>query len=161
MIDLPFAIFFLFIIWIFAGVMVVVPIVAILILVAYSFYIQAPLKQSIEEGHASPPRRMPTSSRHLWPPETVKIFGAEACSNIAGSRRYPIFRPGAYRPGITNSMSSLASYIQRVVTVGLVIVGVYQISGRAGGDHGGMIAAVMLSRRHRPHGTALRSLDPL
>ena len=29
---------------------------------------------------------------------------------------------------ITNSMSSLASYIQQVVTVGLVIVGVYQIS---------------------------------
>ncbi len=46
---------------------------------------------------------------------------------------------------ITNSMSSLASYIQQVVTVALVIVGVYQI--RKVGHHGGMIAAVMLSSR--------------
>ncbi|MFE8730794.1 type I secretion system permease/ATPase, partial [Aeromonas hydrophila] len=47
---------------------------------------------------------------------------------------------------ITNSMSSLASYIQQVVTVGLVIVGVYQIS-EGNVTMGGMIAAVMLSSR--------------
>ncbi len=40
--------------------MVVVPIVAMLILIIYSFYIQAPLKQSIEEDRGLLPRRTPT-----------------------------------------------------------------------------------------------------
>ena len=40
----------MFIIWIFAGPMVVVPLVAVLVLMVYSFYIQEPLRRSIEEG---------------------------------------------------------------------------------------------------------------
>ena len=50
LIDLPFAFLFLLVIWIFAGVLAVVPLIAIVCMIAYSFYIQAPLRQSIEES---------------------------------------------------------------------------------------------------------------
>lgn len=50
LIDLPFALLFLIVIWIFSGVLVAVPLLAIIFMIGYSFYIQAPLRQSIEES---------------------------------------------------------------------------------------------------------------
>ncbi|MGL4350924.1 MAG: peptidase domain-containing ABC transporter, partial [Plesiomonas shigelloides] len=145
--DLPFAVFFLFIIWMFAGVMVVVPIVAMLILIAYSFYIQEPLKQSIEEGSRLASQKNANLIESISGLETVKIFGAESMFQHRWEQAVShISTWGVQTRRITNSMSSLASYIQQVVTVGLVIVGVYQISEGLV-TMGGMIAAVMLSSR--------------
>ncbi len=129
LINLPFAVFFLFIIWMFAGVMVVVPIVAMLILIAYSFYIQEPLKQSIEEGSRLASQKNANLIESISGLETVKIFGAESMFQHRWEQAVShISTWGVQTRRITNSMSSLASYIQQVVTVGLVIVGVYQIS---------------------------------
>ena len=50
LVDLPFAFFFLFIIWVFAGYMAVIPLIAIIVMTIYSLYIQGPLRRSIEEG---------------------------------------------------------------------------------------------------------------
>ncbi|WP_438404892.1 ABC transporter transmembrane domain-containing protein, partial [Aeromonas hydrophila] len=147
LIDLPFAVFFLFIIWMFAGVMVVVPIVAMLILNAYSFYIQEPLKQSIEEGSRLASQKNATLIESISGLVTVKILGAESMFQHRWGQAVSHISPwGVQTRRITNSMSSLASYIQQVVTVGLVIVGVYQISEGLV-TMGGMIAAVMLSSR--------------
>ncbi|TNH80268.1 type I secretion system permease/ATPase [Aeromonas sobria] len=147
LIDLPFAVFFLFIIWLFAGVMVVVPIVAMLILVAYSFYIQGSLKQSIEEGSRLASQKNANLIESISGLETVKIFGAESMFQHRWEQAVShISTWGVQTRRITNSMSSLASYIQQVVTVGLVIVGVYQISEGLV-TMGGMIAAVMLASR--------------
>ncbi|PJG59339.1 type I secretion system permease/ATPase [Aeromonas cavernicola] len=147
LIDLPFAIFFLFIIWIFAGVMVVIPIIAMLILIGYSLYIQEPLKKSIEEGSRLASQKNANLIESIAGLETVKIFGAEGMFQSRWEQAVShISTWGVQTRRITNSMSSLASYIQQVVTVGLVIVGVYQISEGLV-TMGGMIAAVMLSSR--------------
>lgn len=147
LIDLPFAFLFLFIIWIFAGPMVVVPLVAILILVIYSFYIQSPLKRSIEEGSRLASQKNANLIESIAGLETVKIFGAQSLFQYRWEQAVAhISTWGVQTRRITNSMSSLASYIQQMVTVGLIIVGVYQISD-GNVTMGGMIAAVMLSSR--------------
>ncbi|WP_429130143.1 ABC transporter transmembrane domain-containing protein, partial [Aeromonas veronii] len=109
--------------------------------------IQEPLKQSIEEGSRLASQKNANLIESISGLETVKIFGAESMFQHRWEQAVShISTWGVQTRRITNSMSSLASYIQQVVTVGLVIVGVYQISEGLV-TMGGMIAAVMLSSR--------------
>ncbi|WP_024873252.1 type I secretion system permease/ATPase [Tolumonas lignilytica] len=147
LVDLPFAFLFLLVIWIFAGVLAVVPLIAILIMIGYSLYIQAPLRQSIEESSRLSSQKYATVIEAIAGLESVKIHNAEgqfqhrweqAVSHMANA--------GIETRKITNMVSGLANYVQQMTTVVLIVVGVYQIS-EGNLSMGGMIAAVMLSGR--------------
>lgn len=147
LVDLPFAFLFLLVIWIFAGVLAVVPLVAILIMIVYSLYIQAPLRQSIEESSRLASQKYATVIEALAGLESVKIHNAEgqfqhrweqAVSHMANV--------GIETRKITNMVGGLASYVQQMTTVAIVVLGVYEIS-EGNLSMGGMIAAVMLSGR--------------
>lgn len=147
LIDLPFAFLFLLVIWIFAGVLAVVPLIAIVCMIAYSFYIQAPLRQSIEESSRLSSQKYATVIEAIAGLESVKIHNAEgqfqhrweqAVSHMANS--------GITTRKITNMVSGLANYVQQMTTVALIVLGVYQIS-EGNLTMGGMIAAVMLAGR--------------
>ncbi len=147
LIDLPFAFFFLLIIWIFGGYMVVVPLVVIIALAAYSFYIQDPLRHSIEEGSRLASQKYANLIEGIAGLEAVKIFGAE--SNFQHRWEQAVSHMsnwGIETRRITNRIATLASFSQQMATVAMVVLGVYLISD---GDltMGGMIAAIMLSSR--------------
>ncbi len=147
LIDLPFAFFFLFIIWIFSGPMVLVPLVAILILTIYSFYIQEPLRTSIEEGSRLASQKYANLIEGIAGLEAVKIFGAE--SNFQHKWEQAVSHMSSWgieTRRITNRVATLASFAQQLATVALVVLGVYLIS-EGSITMGGMIAAVMLSSR--------------
>ncbi|MFM2587898.1 type I secretion system permease/ATPase [Vibrio sp. TBV020] len=147
LIDLPFAILFLVLIWLMAGNLVIVPIVGVLILVVYSLLIQGPLRHTIEEGSRLASQKYANLIESLSGLETVKLFGAqsqfqfrweEAVAHMANwnikSRR------------ITDGIQNTAGFVQQASNVGMIILGVYLI---AEGDltMGGLIAATMLSGR--------------
>ncbi|MEF1284686.1 type I secretion system permease/ATPase [Vibrio sp. M250220] len=147
LIDLPFAILFLILIWLMAGNLVIVPIVGVLILVIYSLLIQGPLQHTIEEGSRLASQKYANLIESLSGLETVKLFGAqsqfqfrweEAVAHMANwnikSRR------------ITDGIQNTAGFVQQASNVGMIILGVYLI---AEGDltMGGLIAATMLSGR--------------
>ncbi|MGD8116065.1 MULTISPECIES: type I secretion system permease/ATPase [unclassified Vibrio] len=147
LIDLPFAILFLILIWLMAGNLVIVPIVGVLILVIYSLLIQGPLRHTIEEGSRLASQKYANLIESLSGLETVKLFGAqsqfqfrweEAVAHMANwnikSRR------------ITDGIQNTAGFVQQASNVGMIILGVYLI---AEGDltMGGLIAATMLSGR--------------
>ncbi|PMH43106.1 ABC transporter [Vibrio sp. 10N.286.49.B3] len=147
LIDLPFAILFLVIIWLMAGPLVWVPIAGVVILIIHSLLIQAPLRRAIEEGSRLASQKYANLIESLAGLESVKLFGAqsqfqfrweEAVAHMANwnikSRR------------ITDSIQSSASFVQQSCNVGMIILGVYLI---ANGDltMGGLIAATMLSGR--------------
>lgn len=147
MIDLPFAFLFLLVIWIFAGVLAVVPLIAIIIMIVYSLYIQAPLRHSIEESSRLAAQKYATVIEALAGLESVKIHNAEgqfqhrweqAVSHMANV--------GIETRKITNMVGGLASYVQQMTMVAIVVLGVYEIS-EGNLSMGGMIAAVMLSGR--------------
>lgn len=147
LVDLPFAFLFLLVIWIFAGVLAVVPLVAIIIMIVYSLYIQAPLRQSIEESSRLASQKYATVIEALAGLESVKIHNAEgqfqhrweqAVSHMANV--------GIETRKITNMVGGLASYVQQMTMVAIVVLGVYEIS-EGNLSMGGMIAAVMLSGR--------------
>ncbi|MGL5287358.1 MAG: ATP-binding cassette domain-containing protein, partial [Aeromonas sp.] len=105
------------------------------------------LKRSIEEGSRLASQKNANLIESIAGLETVKIFGAESLFQYRWEQAVAhISTWGVQTRRITNTMSSLASYIQQVVTVALVIVGVYQIS-EGNVSMGGMIAAVMLASR--------------
>lgn len=147
LVDIPFSFLFLLIIWIFAGYMVWVPIIAILLLIGFSLLIQRPLKRSIEEGSRLASQKNANLVEGIAGLETIKLFGAQgtfqhrweqAVSHIASW--------GMKTRRLTNSVSTLANVTQQFTTISLIVLGVYLI---AAGDlsMGGLIAAVMLSGR--------------
>lgn len=147
LIDLPFSLLFLVIIWLLAGNVVIVPIVGVIILAIYSYFIQGKLRLAIEEGSRLASQKYANLIESLSGLETVKLFGAqsqfqfrweEAVSHMANwnirSRR------------ITDGMQNAAGFIQQACTIGMVVVGVYLI-GAGELTLGGLIAASMLSGR--------------
>ncbi|MEZ9056525.1 type I secretion system permease/ATPase [Vibrio pelagius] len=147
LIDLPFAILFLTLIWLMAGDLVYVPIAGVVILVVYAIIIQGPLRRTIEEGSRLASQKYANLIESLAGLETVKLFSAqsqfqfrweEAVAHMANwnikSRR------------ITDSIQNTAGFVQQSTNVGMIIFGVYLI---AEGDltMGGLIAATMLSGR--------------
>ncbi|HHX8300590.1 TPA: type I secretion system permease/ATPase [Vibrio diabolicus] len=147
LIDLPFAILFLVIIWLMAGDLVYVPMVGVVILIVHSLLIQGSLRRSIEEGSRLASQKYANLIESLAGLETVKMLSAqsqfqyrweEAVAHMANwnikSRR------------ITDSIQNAAGFVQQSSNVGMIILGVYLI---AEGEltMGGLIAATMLSGR--------------
>ncbi|PLX64245.1 MAG: type I secretion system permease/ATPase [Vibrio alginolyticus] len=147
LIDLPFAILFLVIIWLMAGDLVYVPMVGVVILIVHSLLIQGPLRRSIEEGSRLASQKYANLIESLAGLETVKMLSAqsqfqyrweEAVAHMANwnikSRR------------ITDSIQNAAGFVQQSSNVGMIILGVYLI---AEGEltMGGLIATTMLSGR--------------
>ncbi|MFZ3406394.1 type I secretion system permease/ATPase [Vibrio chagasii] len=147
LIDLPFALMFLGLIWLMAGNLVFVPVAGVVILIIYALLIQGPLRRTIEEGSRLASQKYANLIESLAGLETVKLFSAqsqfqfrweEAVAHMANwnikSRR------------ITDSIQNTAGFVQQSTNVGMIIFGVYLI---AEGEltMGGLIAATMLSGR--------------
>ncbi|GAM61066.1 ABC transporter [Vibrio ishigakensis] len=147
LIDLPFALLFLLVIWLIAGNVVIIPIIFVSILIIHSLLIQKPLRNSIEEGSRLASQKYANLIESLSGLETLKMYGAqsqfqyrweEAVAHMANwnikSRR------------ITDGVQNSAGFLQQASNVGMLIFGVYLI---AEGEltMGGLIAATMLSGR--------------
>ncbi|PMM62907.1 type I secretion system permease/ATPase [Vibrio lentus] len=147
LIDLPFALMFLALIWLMSGNLVFVPVVGVVVLIIYALLIQGPLRRTIEEGSRLASQKYANLIESLAGLETVKLFSAqsqfqfrweEAVAHMANwnikSRR------------ITDSIQNTAGFVQQSTNVGMIIFGVYLI---AEGEltMGGLIAATMLSGR--------------
>ncbi|EPM7828490.1 ABC transporter transmembrane domain-containing protein, partial [Vibrio fluvialis] len=78
LIDLPFALLFLTLIWLMAGNLVLVPVAGVVILIVYSLLIQAPLRRAIEEGSRLASQKYANLIESLAGLETLKLFGAQS-----------------------------------------------------------------------------------
>jgi ATP-binding cassette, subfamily C, bacterial LapB len=147
LIDLPFSLLFLVIIWLLAGNVVIVPIIGVITLGIYSYFIQEKLRRTIEEGSRLASQKYANLIESLAGLETVKLFGAqshfqfrweEAVAHMANwnirSRR------------ITDGVQNVAGFVQQTCSIGMVILGVYMI-GEGDLTLGGLIASTMLSGR--------------
>ncbi|WP_283130574.1 type I secretion system permease/ATPase [Enterovibrio norvegicus] len=147
LVDLPFAIFFLFIIYIFAGDLAFVPLVAGLIIIGYACAIQPKLRAAIEESNKFAGLKNGHLIESLSAMESIKANLAEGIVQktwqqmIAHSATW-----GLKVKKTSQSVSYLATFVTQMTAIVVVIVGVFRVSQ---GDisMGGIIAAVMLSSR--------------
>ncbi|MDP5291619.1 type I secretion system permease/ATPase [Oceanimonas sp. CHS3-5] len=147
LVDIPFALLFLFIIWLFAGHMVWVPFIAMLLLLAVSLLVQRPLRHSIEEGSRLASQKNANLVEGIAGLETIKLFGAQGAFQHRWEQAVSHMASwGMKTRRLTNGVSTLANVTQQVTTISLIVLGVYLI---AAGElsMGGLIASVMLGSR--------------
>ncbi len=147
LIDLPFAVMFLIIIWLLTGDMVFIPLAGSLVLIVHALFIQEPLKQSIEEGSRLASQKYANLIESLAGLESVKLFGAASRFQFRWEEAVAHMADWNIKSHkISNTIQAMASFVQQSCSVGMIILGVYLIAdGQL--TMGGLIAATMLSSR--------------
>lgn len=147
MIDLPFTILFLFIIYIIGGWLVAIPIISSLIILVYSFIIEKPMRRSIESTYQAGAYKNSILIESLTALETIKALG------ISGQYQWKweeatgdVAEKGLKSKILSNSISTFVNFIVQINTVAIVVGGVYAIGDKQL-SMGGLIATVMLGSR--------------
>ena len=146
-VDLPFAIIFLIVTYFIGSYIVLVPIVIMIAILCYTFFIKDPLQNAIKSTFEALAIKNGILIESLSSLETIKTLGAsghiqwnweEATGEIANrSIKSKI---------ITTSITTVTSFLVQLNTIAIIVLGVYMIQD----THltmGGLIAAVMLSSR--------------
>ncbi len=146
-IDLPFAIIFLaLIIWL--GWMLAIPLVVAMIgLVLYALILQPKMQELTETTYRATAARNSTLIESLVGIETIKTQCAEGVMQRKWEQSVAyLARVGADLRYMSSSVVNASGSVQQLVTVAMVIIGVYMISDQKL-SMGGLIACVMLSSR--------------
>ena len=146
-VDLPFALIFLIVTYFIGSYLVLVPIVIMIAILCYTFFIKDPLQNAIKSTFEASAMKNGILIESLRSLETLKTLGAsghvqwnweEATGEIANrSIKSKI---------ITTSITTVTSFLVQLNTIAIIVLGVYMIQD----THltmGGLIAAVMLSSR--------------
>lgn len=146
-IDFPFAIIFLALIFWLGWMMAIPLIVAMVGLVLYALMLQPKMQELTETTYRATAVRNSTLIESLVGIETIKTQCAEGVMQRKWEHSVAFLaRVGADLRYMSSSVVNSSGSVQQLVTVAMVIVGVYLIS-----DHklsmGGLIACVMLSSR--------------
>ncbi|WP_201353697.1 type I secretion system permease/ATPase [Hydrogenimonas urashimensis] len=155
LIDIPFAILFLVVIWYLGGPIVWVPIVTILLIIGYALLIRKPLYRRIEQTHQAAAHKNGILVEALHNLETIKTLGAagrvqweweEATGEVAEKSLSARL--------MSASLPAITSFLVQFNTVLVVVVGVYLIK-EGTMTMGDLIAIVILvSRTVAPMGQA-------
>jgi ATP-binding cassette subfamily C protein LapB len=147
LVDLPFIVFFLLVIWFIGGPMVFVPLVIIPIVLIYGWIIQAPLRKAVESSFRASAQKGATLIETLTGIETVKHLGAESALQRKWEQLTAhIAHWGVRSRLISSSAVNVAVFFQQFSQVAVVIFGVYLVT-KGELSMGGLIASVMLTGR--------------
>lgn len=147
LIDLPFFILFLLVIYYIAGMLVIVPIIAVAVIIVYGFILHFPLKKIVESTYRASAQKNATLIESMNSVATLKTHNAEglvqrrweqACGYIA--------KQSVKARNLSNSINYTSAFVQQLAMVAIIILGVYLIAEKEL-TMGALIATVMLSSR--------------
>jgi ATP-binding cassette subfamily C protein LapB len=147
LIDLPFIALFVFFVWLIAGPLAWVPAIAAVLALLGGLILQWPLAAAVRRSQTQSAERHGVLVEALSGLDTIKSLNAEGRMQ----RAWEIGVGAAATTGqrtrqLTNLAIGFTGFLQQLVTVGVVIGGVYLLdAGRI--SMGGIIAAVILSGR--------------
>lgn len=147
LVDLPFIIIFLLVIFFIAGPIVIVPIFIIMVILVYSFIMKGPIQKSVEATYEASAQKNAILIETLTSMETIKSLGVEARSQWKWEQAVgEIAKTSLKSKMLQSSIGRTTGFMQQMSTVIIVLVGVYLIQD---GEltMGGLIATVMLSHR--------------
>ncbi len=147
MIDLPFAVIFLLVIYYIGGPLVLVPIITIFLILFYAMMIRKPLQESIESSHEASAKKNGVLIETLQNIETVKTM------NMAGKRQWEweestgeIAEKNLKSRLLSSSIPTITNLFIQLNTIFVVVFGVYLIK-EFELTMGGLIAVVILTSR--------------
>ncbi|MFK5936895.1 MAG: type I secretion system permease/ATPase [Sulfurimonas sp.] len=146
-IDLPFAIIFLIVIFYIGGNLVFVPITTMILILSYALIIRKPLKESIESSHEASAKKSGIIIETLQNIETVKSM------SMSGKQQWEfeestgeIAAKNLKSRLLSSSIPSVTNLFIQLNTVFVVVFGVYLIQ-EFELTMGGLIAVVILTSR--------------
>lgn len=151
LVDLPFLLLFIAVIWIIGGLLAIVPLIIIPIVIIASLLVQYPFARFINESMRESSQRQGLSVEAIEGIETLKTNNA---MNWA-QKRWDFFtaKSAASSIKVKNTANFLANFttaMQQLNTVFLVVVGTYLIHSNSPDNKitmGALIASVILSGR--------------
>lgn len=147
LVDLPFALLFMFIIYLVCGDLVAFPILATVLILGYTLIIQPKLRHAIEESNKFSSLRHGHLIESLSVLELIKANGAEGV--VQNSWQQMLGHISTWQlksKTLTNSVANVASFIMQTSVIGVIVLGVYRVAENEI-SMGAIIAAVMLSSR--------------
>ena len=147
LVDMPFAILFLFVIYFIGGSIVVVPIITIFLILVYAFFIKDPLAKSIEQTHEVSAKKNSVLIESLQNIETIKSHNLNATlqhdyEEVTGEIAHKSLKSRL----LSASIPTITSFFIQLNTVFIVFYGVYLINDFEL-TMGALIAVVILTSR--------------
>lgn len=147
LVDLPFVAFFIAIIWFIGGPVAAVPAIALPIVIVAGLLLQIPLNRVVKRSVREAAQKHGVLVEAINGLETIKSIGAEgrlqrgwegfvAATSKSGNQ-------ARFLSAITVNLAALAT---NLVTVGVIVVGVYEI-GEGDMTVGALVAATIISGR--------------
>ncbi|MCX5856569.1 MAG: type I secretion system permease/ATPase [Deltaproteobacteria bacterium] len=146
-IDLPFMVLSLFVVWWLGGPIVFIFLTAILILAVHAWLIQKPLQGAVGKTFQASSQKNAILVEGISGLETIKMLGAESQIQRAWEESVSFIAKWSSRARfLSSSVGDSSFFLQSTVVVAVVIAGVYMIAeGQL--SQGGLIALVILSRQ--------------
>jgi len=147
LIDLPFSLLFIFVIWTIAGELAYVPLAAIPLAIIVSLIIQIPLGRTVQHLFRHSGQRSATLIETLTGLETIKSIGAESPLQRKWEQTIGFISKYSQRSRLLSSMAiNFTAFLQQMASVSIVVFGVYKITE---GDitMGALIASTILTGR--------------
>ncbi|MEZ0247125.1 MAG: type I secretion system permease/ATPase [Methylophilaceae bacterium] len=147
LVDLPFLILFLMLIWWIGGMAAIPALVAVPLILLTSFLLQKPLAKVINETFRTSSQRQSTLIESLTGLETLKAIGAEGPMQRRWEQLIGHLGKLSLKARLLSAANvNAATFLQQLASVGVVIVGVYLISEREL-SVGALVACTMLTGR--------------
>jgi len=147
LIDIPFILLFLFVIYILAGRIIIVPLIAAILIVGYGFIIARRLKKYIDETAQLSSWKNGVLIESLSSLEAIKSFGLNSMMQWRWEDAVGDIATANMKTKIlTTSMSMFTNFVVQLSNVLVIILGVYAIHEKLL-TMGGLIAVTMLTSR--------------
>ena len=146
-IDLPFTLIFIIAIGWISWYMLIPMVLGGLIMVLYALAVQGRMHELAETTFRASAQRNATLIEGLVGFETIKALSAESSIQSKWEKSAALLaRVGAQLRLLSSTSSSTSAFVQQLINVSIVIIGVYAISER-NLTMGGLIACTMLASR--------------
>ena len=146
-IDLPFALIFILTIGWISWPMLIPLVVGAAIMLIYALAVQGRMHELAETTYRAGAQRNATLIEGLVGFETLKALGAESAIQYKWEKSAALLaRVGAQLRLLSSTASNTSAFVQQLITLAIVIIGVYVIAERDL-TMGGLIACTMLASR--------------
>jgi len=147
LIDIPFAIIFLLVIYYIGGLIVLIPITIMLLILMYALFIRKPLERSIESTHEASARKNGILIESLNSIETIKTQGMASRVQWHWEESVgEIAKKSLHSKLLSASVPTVTGVLVQLNTVFIVMYGVFLI-GNLELTMGGLIGIVILASR--------------
>jgi len=147
LVDLPFVLLFLLLIWWIGGWVVVAPLIAIPLILIVSLMLQKPLAAVINETFRSSSQRQAILIESLTGLETLKSIGAEGPMQHKWEQIIGHLSKLSLKARLLSAANvNAATFFQQVTTISVIVIGVYLITDKQL-TMGALVACTLLTGR--------------